>query len=147
MEYRHTQIGVVIIVSMVAAIVLVLAPFWSLGTFHPVQIAVLAILVVALALFYSLSVEIKDKTLTCRLGAGLIRKKIPLSEIHQARAVENPWYAGWGIRWLPGQYCMWNVSGLRAVELTLKDGKRFRLGTDEPEVLIAAIERNKAMRA
>lgn len=147
MEYRHTQIGVVIIASMVAAIVLVFAPFLTAGMFHPVQIAVLAILVVALALFYSLSVEIKDKVLTCSFGAGIIRKKIPLAEIHQARAVENPWYAGWGIRWMAGQYWMWNVSGLRAVELTLKDGKRFQIGTDEPESLVRAIESNKAMGA
>jgi uncharacterized membrane protein len=143
MEYRHTQIGVVIIAALVVAIVLVL--ILSTGTFHPIFIAILTILVAALALFYSLSVEIKDNTLICRFGAGLIRKRIPLSEIHQARTVQNPWYAGWGIRWMPGQYWLWNVSGLRAVELIQKDGKRFRLGTDEPESLVHAIETNKAM--
>jgi hypothetical protein len=145
MEYRHTQIGVIIVAALVVAIVLVLAPFLSARTFHPILTAILTILVAALALFYSLSVEIKDSTLTCRFGAGLIRKRIPLSEIHQARAVRNPWFAGWGIRWMPGQYWLWNVSGLRAVELILKDGKRFRLGTDEPESLVHAIETNKAM--
>ena len=143
MEYRHTQIGVVIVAALVVAIVLVLTPFLSTGTFHPILIVTLTILVAALALFYSLSVEIKDNTLICHFGGGLIRKRIPLSEIHQARIVQNPWYAGWGIRWMPGQYWLWNVSGLRAVELILKDGKRFRLGTDEPESLVHAIETNK----
>jgi hypothetical protein len=35
---------------------------------------------------------------------------------------------------------VWNVSGFQAVELTLKDGSRFRIGTDEPEALVHAIE-------
>ena len=44
---------------------------------------------------------------------------------------------------MPGKYWLWNVSGFRAVELVFKDGKRFRIGTDEPESLIRAIENNK----
>jgi hypothetical protein len=137
---------VVIIALLVVAIVLILTPsFLGIGTFHPIPIAILIVLVAALALFYSLSVEIKENTLECCFGVGLIRKRIPLSEIQQARTVQNPWYSGWGIRWIPGQYWLWNVSGYRALELILKDGKRFRLGTDEPESLVYAIETNKAM--
>jgi len=34
---------------------------------------------------------------------------------------------------------MWNISGLKAVELTYKNGKKFRLGTGEPEILIALL--------
>lgn len=146
MEYRHTQIGRVIIAALVVAMALILLTlFWGTGTVHPILlIVVLASLIVMLALFYSLTCEIKDNTLMCRFGVGLIRKKIPLSEIHQARTIQNPWYVGWGIRWMPGQYWLWNVSGFRAVELILKNGKRFRLGTDEPESLVHAIETNKA---
>ncbi len=147
MEYRHTQTGVLIIAVLLVAIVSVLTLLLKTGTFYLIQIAFLTMLVVALALFYSLSVEIKDNTLLCRFGAGLIRKRIPLSDIQQARTVQNPWYAGWGIHRMPGQYWLWNVSGLRAVELILKDGKRFRLGTDEPELLVHAIEANKALGA
>ncbi len=145
MEYRHTQIGVVIIALLVVAIVLSLIPFLRTGTFHPIIIAIQTILIAALALFYSLSVEIKENTLICCFGAGLIRKRIPLSEIQQVQIVQNPWYSGWGIRWMPGRYWLWNVSGFRAVELILKDGKRFRLGTDEPESLVHAIETNIVM--
>ncbi len=34
---------------------------------------------------------------------------------------------------------MFNVSGLDAVDIELKDGGRFRIGTDEPEELVRAI--------
>ena len=144
MAYRHTQMGTVMIVALAVGIVLILTLFLSAGAFHPAQVPALIVLAAALALFYSLTVEIKDHTLICRFGVGLIRKRIPLSEIRQVRAVRNPWYSGWGIRWLPGQCWLWNVSGFRAVELVLKNGKRFRIGTDEPESLVHAIETNKA---
>jgi hypothetical protein len=48
---------------------------------------------------------------------------------------------------MPGQYWLWNVSGLNAIELTLKNSKRFRIGTDEPEKLVDAIKVNKGMAA
>jgi hypothetical protein len=41
---------------------------------------------------------------------------------------------------MPGQYWLWNVSGMGAVELQLKNGSRFRIGTDEPETLARAVE-------
>ena len=45
---------------------------------------------------------------------------------------------GFGIRYVFDGW-MWNVSGLDAVQLTLPDGKHFRIGTDEPKALEAAI--------
>lgn len=36
---------------------------------------------------------------------------------------------------------MYNVSGLDAVELVLRDGRRFRIGTNEPERLFEALQR------
>ena len=35
---------------------------------------------------------------------------------------------------------VWNISGLDAVELTYHNGKKFRIGTDEPEALLEALK-------
>ena len=147
MPYRHTQVGTVIIIALlgtafVALLALALAP----SPYPPILFAVLGFVGVTLALFYSLTVEIQDSTLTCRFGVGLIRRQIPLSDVDQVRAVLNPWYVGWGIRWIPGRYWVWNVSGFRAVELVMKDGRRFRIGTDEPEALVRAIDLTRMAR-
>ncbi|HEU4752170.1 MAG TPA: hypothetical protein VFU47_03600, partial [Armatimonadota bacterium] len=50
-------------------------------------------------------------------------------------------WIGWGIRlaWDHGPISVYNVSGLEAVELRMKGGGRFRIGTDEPRELCAAI--------
>jgi hypothetical protein len=77
-----------------------------------------------------------------RYGVGLIRKTIRLEDVRSCREVRNPWYVGWGIRLAPSGV-IWNVSGFDAVELALASGKRFRIGTDEPAALAAAITTTK----
>jgi hypothetical protein len=52
--------------------------------------------------------------------------------------VRNPWYYGWGVRLTP-HGILYNVSGLNAVELLLDDGRRVRVGTDEPDALVRAL--------
>ena len=144
MTYRHTQVGIVIIgavVGMAFFTLLLLVP--AVGSLSFVAVAILAMTGAVLATFSSLTVEIEKNTLTCRFGVGLIRKSIPLSDVGECSAVVNPWFVGWGIRWIPGSYWVWNVSGFQAVELTMKDGRRFRIGTDEPEALVHAIGLSK----
>ena len=34
---------------------------------------------------------------------------------------------------------MWNISGLDAVELTYTNGKKFRIGTDQPQALLGVL--------
>jgi hypothetical protein len=140
MQYYHKQFGTFITAALAVGILLAIFPALITGTFPPILMAVLGVIAVVWVLLYSLSLEIKDNALVCRLGAGLIRRRILLSEIRQISPVSNPWYAGFGIHWVPGQYWLWNVSGRRGVELSLKSGERFRLGTDEPEALIRAIK-------
>jgi|WetSurMetagenome_2_1015567.scaffolds.fasta_scaffold37906_1 hypothetical protein len=142
MAYHHTQTGVVIIALIGLVVLFIFGTMFALDLFLPMEVVVAVLLLVVGYLFSSLTVEIAGGSLTCRFGPGLIRKEILLSEITDARAVTNTFMTGWGIRWLPGHYVLWNVSGFRAVELTLTSGKRFRIGTDEPDTLVQAIQSN-----
>jgi protein-S-isoprenylcysteine O-methyltransferase Ste14 len=137
MAYRHTQIGTVILVSLGLAMLLILGLLIRTG-WHPTGVAVLCILAVAAWLFSSLTIEVKDATLEWRFGPGLIRKRCPLAEVREVQAVRNPWYYGSGIHWTP-QGWLYNVSGVGGVAITLASGKRFRIGTDEPQALAEAI--------
>jgi len=112
-------------------------------------IAVLAILVskifwltvVLLALvawlFHSLTIEITDRTLGWQFGPGWIRKSVPLAEIVYAAPVRTG--PSWGIHWSPRLGWLYNVSGWDAVLVTLRSGKKFALGTDEPQILAARL--------
>ena len=135
--YRNTQFGTVIVVSLLG--VLAFGIWFGLRTsWQPVAIALPAIIVAVLALFYRLTVTVDADAIRCAFGIGLISRTIPLDRVKDAQRVRNRWYYGWGIRRVPGAW-MFNVSGLDAVEVTLEGGKRFRIGTDDPEGLLAAI--------
>ncbi|MFQ5742420.1 MAG: hypothetical protein ACE5HV_02395 [Acidobacteriota bacterium] len=110
---------------------------------RPVAVAVLALLVLCMVLFRSLTVEVAEKVVELRFGPGLIRKSFRVASIRQASVVRNRWYYGWGIRWTPHGW-LFNISGLDAVQLKMVCGRRYRIGTDQPKELLAAIESARA---
>ncbi|HEY4121875.1 MAG TPA: hypothetical protein VGM56_28610 [Byssovorax sp.] len=136
-NYRHTQIGWVILGSM-AAVTVVLGGSLAAGGLAVIAKVSAAIFALTTLLFGWLTVEVADGELRARFGVGLIRKRIALSEVRSYASVQNPWYWGWGIRLYPGGW-LYNVSGLGAVEVVLRDGARYRIGTDEPTALSNAI--------
>jgi hypothetical protein len=93
---------------------------------------------VALLLFHNLTAAVDHDGIRIAYGIGIINRRVRHQDILQCSQVKNSWWWGWGIRKIPGGW-MWNVSGLSAVELKLKNGRVFRIGTDEPERLAAAI--------
>ena len=134
--YRHTQIGWV----MLAVVVVVAALFAAqTGLRLPGSWFLFAILGLMLLLFGTLRVEVGQDAIRAAFGVGLIRRTVPVREVAAWQPVRTPWYVGWGIRLIRGGV-LWNVSGLDGVELALRDGRRFRIGTDEPEALARALE-------
>lgn len=150
MTYKHTQIGyLMIVVTLVVSILFVWAyitassepPSVDSGT-NLLVTATMTLIVLILASFTSLRVCVDEEYLRIKFGYGLYRKKFPLQDIVSTKAVKNHWYYGWGIRvWFWPKMRIYNVSGLDAVEIQLKNGKRYRIGTDEPEKLEQAITR------
>ena len=138
MEYNHTQIGYLMIVVVGAGIFL-LSNFFYLHGYHPFFIAIFIVLVICLFLFAVLNVRVDSEEINIRFGIGLIRKSFPIRDIKSHGIVKNPWYYGWGIRRTPHGW-LYNVSGFRAVELRMKDGKGYRIGTNDPSGLYNAIE-------
>ena len=69
-----------------------------------------------------------------------------LEEIAAAKIVNIPWYRGWGMRRLRDGW-LYNVSGAARSSWSCPAGRTFTIGSDEPETLLAAIERARARRA
>ncbi|KUG19298.1 hypothetical protein ASZ90_010983 [hydrocarbon metagenome] len=135
--YHHTQIGYLTVAALCGGIALIWYLMLTVG-FSWIATAVLAVLVLCLALFPTLTVEITDSFLEVRFGPGVIRKRFPLREIVRARAIRYPWYYGFGIRLTPKGW-MYNVSGREAVMISLQNGSNFLIGTDAPGELEGAI--------
>jgi hypothetical protein len=143
--YKHTQIGWVTLVSLVTGILVVgssMALYSDLMGGERLILwlnaAVLIVLAVCMILFASLTVVVDSESVKIAFGPGLISRSVRLDAIESCRTVRNRWWYGWGIRWIPGGL-LYNVSGLDAVELRLVNGKKRRIGTDQPQDLEKSI--------
>jgi hypothetical protein len=139
-QYRHSQPGYLSIVLSViligvGAIAYACGPY-SLG------ILLFTIGIFCLVFSYKLTVEIGDGFLRFWFGPGIFSKRIPLEQIAYCQPFKGIIY-GWGIR-VTGDGWLYNVSGMKAVTIVLKSGKKMHIGTDEPQRLIEAI--NSVMR-
>lgn len=139
MSYSHTQNGYLMI--SISGVVLAAMAFAFLGNQREGWLigAVMIILVATTWLFSSLTVKIDNGQLKFSFGPGWIRKTIELSTIADCRPGKSAWYNGWGIH-LTNKGWLYNVSGWEVVEITLKNGHKIFLGTDEPETLTQAIK-------
>lgn len=134
-RYAHTQTGHAIIWPVLA--IVVVANAGVIGH-HPSPIIISVILLVCLVLFYRLKITIEDRVVCASFGVGVIRKKVQLAEIIGCEPVRIRWWYGWGIHLTPFGW-LYNVSGFDAVLITLRNGKKLALGTDDPQGLTAAI--------
>lgn len=106
----------------------------------PIILLILCPIILIIISFTTLTVAINENYLRIKFGYGIFSKRFNLNEISAAKTVKNHWYYGWGIRlWLRPRTWIFNVSGFDAVEIIMKSGKKYRIGTDEPEKLEEAI--------
>jgi hypothetical protein len=131
--YKHTQRGRLLInlsITLIAASViagymgdrgLLLYPLGLVGLF-------------LFLCFRDLTVEVNDTSVRLTFGVGWIKKEIKLDTVEAVFIVRNPWWYGLGIKYMRRGW-LYNIGGLDAVELQFKNGKRARIGTDEPRVL------------
>ena len=156
-KYEHTQKGSKLIyylaIFMMFELIMIEAIIYVVGTrtAEPLSKNLLILIMLAILLVHSLifglaylmmsslTVSIDQEFLRLRFGGGMWKKTIPLNHITECQPVKNTWANGWGIRCLEKGCWLYNIAGLDAVEILLQNGKRIRIGTDEPKQLAEAI--------
>ncbi|MBD3403021.1 hypothetical protein GF420_09000 [candidate division GN15 bacterium] len=135
--YQRTQYGF----ALMTPTLLVAFPFLIVGILseNPGFIGIGVFFLFVCTLFYKMVVTVGAGEIEIRFGIGLIKKKIRLEEVLDARPVRNRWWYGWGIRYFPGGF-LYNISGLDAVELQMRRRPRYRIGTDDPVGLTGAVQ-------
>ncbi len=68
----------------------------------------------------------------------MIRKRVSVAKIVACEPIRIRWWYGWGIHLTPYGW-LYNVSGLDAVAITLRNGQKFALGSDDPQGLAEAL--------
>ena len=136
-EYNHTQIGYLLLIFY-SAVILVLCSLYILTDFHPVYLVGMIFMLFVLATFATMTVKVSHQMIKIYFGVGVIHKGFLLRDIETYREVKNPWHYGWGIRFTPRGW-LFGVSGRYAIELQMKSGKIYRIGTDDPQGLTQAL--------
>ena len=141
--YEHTQTGTIQIFASAVAITGILIGGYFIGMYWFLPVIAI-VLIASILLFGTLTVSVCGESLRIRFGPlGLVRRSWPVEDIVSAEIIQNPWYYGWGIR-LTSNGTLYNIAGTGGIEIRLTDEHRFRIGTDEPEVLREAIELSRA---
>jgi hypothetical protein len=139
-KYEHAQIGYTIIwVALGVAVFVAITGIFAQGGPGTVLI-IEVILLICAVVFCKLTIRVDDKILQWSFGIGIVRKQVLLAEIAASEPIRIRWWYGWGIHLTPYGW-LYNVSGLDAVAIRLRDGRKFALGTDDPQALVDAIER------
>lgn len=147
-DYENTQPGTFIQVmtgswvfffGLLAVVMLALVQKEAAIGLGVVTVILAVILGIVCALFHSLTVRVTRSDIALSFGVGLIRKQFPIGDISRARIVQNRWYNGFGIRKIRGGW-LYNVSGFDAIEIQLKNERKYRIGTNQPKELLAAVE-------
>ncbi len=140
--YQHRQIAWPTVIAVGASALLLAAGIAFAGRGGRVHLGLLAMIpalpIVALAFFGSMTVRVFTDRVRIHFGIGAPWFTIDLREARGFSVVRNPWFYGWGIHLIPGGV-IYNASGFDAVELRMDDGRRIRIGTDEPQALAAAL--------
>lgn len=143
--YRHKQVGRLLIWALVVGTFVLAGVASRIPGGTVPAIVILVVMLGTMPLYTTLGVSVSDDELRIWFGPGLFHKHIRVADIVDARAVRNPWWYGWGIHLTPNGW-LWNVEGLDAVELSLTNDRKFRVGTDEPSRLLGAIRQAKGSR-
>ena len=137
-RYEHAQIDHVVIWSLLAIILIAGGGLVGSSAHRGPPVIVSIILLVCLVLFYRLRITIEDETLCVSFGPGIVRKRVGLVQIVGCEPVRIRWWYGWGIH-LTSCGWLYNVSGVDAVVITLRDCKKFTFGTNDLDGLTAGI--------
>ena len=147
-HYENTQPGTfirvmtgswVVLFGVLAVVMLALAQKEAAIVLGVVTVVLALILGIVLVLCHSLTVRVSRSEIALSFGVGLIKKQFPIGDISGASIVQNRWYNGFGIRKIRGGW-LYNVSGFDAIEIQLKNERKYRIGTNQPKELLAAVE-------
>jgi hypothetical protein len=136
-QYKHTQIGYFLL-TVYGAVIFIIISLFIFTDYKQLAIVGLIIILIALGVFAVMTVKVSDEKMKIQFGLGAIRKEFLIRDIESFREVKHPWYYGWGIRYTPRGW-IFRVSGNSGIELQMKSGKLYQVGTDEPQKLAEAL--------
>ena len=104
-----------------------------------IPIVVMALVALIIMTFSTLIIEVTDRDIAFGFRFGAMRRRIPFTDIVRAERSTIAWWHGTGVKygWKSTNYLVWPGP---AVALTLTSGRTIRVGTDDPDAVLAALK-------
>lgn len=141
-RYEHRQIAWPLLIGMMVAAAVLAAVGVVNGEFlaGPLMLLIAIVLLIGM-LMSSMTVQVTDSGVSWWFGrTRTLGKTVALAEIASVESIRTSIFEGWGIH-LTWHGWVWNVSGFNAVQIKLKSGTRYAVGTPEPDVVLKAIRK------
>lgn len=146
--YCHTQRAPLALLLVCVGLVFV-AIGWATGQREVLAAAVsigCVLAVVGLA-FRHLTVRDEGDHLAIRFGPlPLFRRRIPYEEIRDVARDRSLIVEGWGIHCSPRGGWVWNLWGRDCIRVERHEGTPIRIGTDDPDGLLAFLQQRITSR-
>lgn len=141
---KYKQFGTISVIILLPLLLLFTGMLIKSGLTNSPDFFIHIFLVVTFLLcvltFYQLTITVNETHVAFKLGIGLWNKKYKISDVKSCKPVTNSVISGIGIRMLPNGW-LYNVSGLKAVELQFKNKKSIiRIGTNRPEEISELVQ-------
>lgn len=141
--FKEFQFATIIFIIAIPAQILLAIMFITQAGTKPMTLVPYLIanstFVIIYLLFYGMKTTIDEQWIRISYGVGVITKKVKLSDVKDVSVVSNPWYYGWGIRFIPNGM-LYNINGSSGVELTFNEKSRIlRIGSADASALRIAI--------
>lgn len=136
--YQHTQFSYLPFI-LIGPFVIFTGVLVISTHFLPIAWILFLFLILVLVSMMNMTVTVDRQKVSFAFGLGFPRKTTRLENILNLRIVENSLLEGVGIHWtFPGW--LYNIGGRESVEIQLRGGSTFRVGSDEAGELAKAIE-------
>jgi len=109
--------------------------------FWPLLIAGLLLAAVFLV-FTVMTVTVNEDSLEVSMGLELIRKRLMVSDITSVSEIRIPWHSV-GIKKISGGW-LFSVAVSDGVDMEMKNGKRYIVGSEDPAGLLQALRSRMA---
>ncbi|WP_404338718.1 hypothetical protein [Pseudoalteromonas mariniglutinosa] len=135
--YQHKQYALFIFIILVWIGAFVALAWNLMGADVPLMVFT-GILILVAFLFHGLTIRVTDSEISWAFGPGVFGQTLKLADISDVTAVSNSFRHGIGLR-ITHDGWVYTVSGFSAVQLTMRDGTYYRLGTNDQAALLAAL--------
>lgn len=136
-SYDHTQRAPLFFLILLPGVLALAFTFISVDAVVRITLAIAAALSLLLAASFA-HLRVRDGGDHLRIAFGpltLFRKSFAYADMLAAEAARSDFLDGWGIHWIVGRGWIYNLWGYDCVAIQMRNGRRVRIGTDDPQGL------------